>query len=213
MTLRDPGDGFLARTATDSTGTFEFVFPRRGGVRLHGRGGGYRAATTPTLTFGEDAFFAVEFRLDPEVILLAPLEVVARGRREGSPVLNGFRDRVALGLGSFILREEIERRRPVYATDLLRSVPGVELISEGTGSRPRIRLARAAGRGCDARIFLDGVLMNRTGSPPIHLDDLVSPGSIEGIEIYRGLGSIPAEYLNPDTECGVVGVWTRRGRR
>ena len=71
---------------------------------------------------------------------------------------------------------------------------------------------------CATQIFVDGFLLNRRtgssrGAPPIdfRIDDVVSPSSIEGIEVYRGLSTVPAEFLNPDAECGVIAIWTRRG--
>lgn len=38
-----------------------------------------------------------------------------------------------------------------------------------------------------------------------------APGLVEGIEIYRGLSTVPAQFLNSDAKCGVVAIWTRRG--
>jgi hypothetical protein len=45
----------------------------------------------------------------------------------------------------------------------------------------------------------------------VSVDDLVAPGAIEGIELYRGTATIPAEFLTPQARCGVVAIWTRRG--
>ena len=47
--------------------------------------------------------------------------------------------------------------------------------------------------------------------PDFRIDEVISPGSVEGIEVYRGLSTVPAEFLNPDAECGVIAIWTRRG--
>jgi hypothetical protein len=77
-----------------------------------------------------------------------------------------------------------------------------------------VTFGRAAGNGCATQIFVDGFLVNRGGPGgvnDIRLDDVVSPGSVEGIEIYRGLSTVPAEFLNADAACGVIAVWTRRG--
>ncbi|MFC1791075.1 hypothetical protein ACFL0I_01235, partial [Gemmatimonadota bacterium] len=84
--------------------------------------------------------------------------------------------------------------------------------------RPVVRVGRSANRDCITQIFVDGFLVNRRafgarGARPIdfRIDDAVSPASVEGIEIYRGLGTVPAEFLNPDAVCGVIAIWTRRG--
>jgi outer membrane receptor for ferrienterochelin and colicin len=116
--------------------------------------------------------------------------------------------------GIFITRRDIEQRRPMYASDMLRSIPGVQLTGGGGGTRPRIVLNRSVGMRCSTQIFVDGMLLNRRSFGPgsdFRLDDVVSPGSIEGMEVYKGLSGIPPEFLTPDAECGVIAVWTRRG--
>jgi hypothetical protein len=44
------------------------------------------------------------------------------------------------------------------------------------------------------------------------IDDVVTPNVTEGIEVYRGVATVPPEILSPDAMCGVVAIWTRRGR-
>lgn len=211
VSLRRADGTFLTSAETDSTGAFEFVLTRTSAVRIHARRMGYQAAVTPVLHFDGRRFIQVEVRLDTDAILLAPLEVIVWSDVDRSPLLDNFRARRELGVGTFITRGDIERRRPMYVTDLLRTVPGVSLVGGGGGARPRIELGRGLGAGCATQIFVDGMLMNRRNAQDVRLDDVVSPGSVEGIEIYRGLSSIPAEFLNADSECGVVAVWTRRG--
>lgn len=214
VSIRRADGSYITATETDSTGTFEFVVSRTSAVRIFARRYGYRPTSTPLLHFDGHRFVQVEVRLDTEAVLLAPLEVIVWSDIDRSPLLDNFRARRQRGLGTFISRGEIERRRPAFVTDMLRSVPGVTLVGSGTGGRPRVELGRAAGKACSTQIFVDGMLMNRRalgGTDDVRLDDLVSPGSIEGIEIYRGLGSVPPEFLNPDADCGVIAVWTRRG--
>ena len=183
-------------------------------VRIFARRIGYKGANTPLLHFDNHRFIQVEVRMDTEAVLLAPLEVVVWSDVDRSPLLDNFRQRRSQGMGIYITRQDIERRRPMYTSDLLRSVPGVELVGGGGGSRPRVALSRGLGMGCATQVFVDGMLVNRRSFGEIidfRLDDVVSPGSIEGIEIYRGLSSIPPEFLNADSQCGVIAVWTRRG--
>jgi outer membrane receptor for ferrienterochelin and colicin len=133
-------------------------------------------------------------------------------------VLEGFRRRQQTGLGTFITREEFDKRKPSLVTDILREVPGIDVASTGSGTRPVVRIGRAGNQDCATQIFVDGFLVNRRaisneGYRPIdfRIDDAVSPASVEGIEIYKGLGTIPAEFLTPDAVCGVIAIWTRRG--
>ncbi len=160
----------------------------------------------------------MEIRLDPEAILLAPLEVIAWSELPENALHEGYQRRLETGLGTYITREDVERRNPGLVTDLLRDVPGLVVTSSGSGLRPVVEMARSAGKKCGTQIFVDGFLLNRRsatipGAPPadFRIDDAVSPASVEGIEIYRGLSTVPPEFLNPDAECGVIAIWTRRG--
>ena len=61
----------------------------------------------------------------------------------------------------------------------------------------------------------EGMLLTRdigrgTGGPGFTVDDAVSSGSLLGIEVYRGLSTVPAEFMTPRARCGVVVLWTRR---
>jgi hypothetical protein len=73
----------------------------------------------------------------------------------------------------------------------------------------------AAQGACPVQIFVDGFLATRQGMAPIQdfvsIDQLVSPQSLEGMEVYRGLSSIPPEFLTANARCGVIALWTRRG--
>lgn len=205
----------LARSITGDDGSFRFVVPQHGAYRFRADRIGYQVTTTPALWTEDHDTVRVEIRLDPDAVLLAPLEVTAWSRRvRPSPVTEGFRDRLGSGIGHFFTREDIERRRPALVTDLLASVPGVHLQSSGRGMQRQVLMTRR-GEHCPAQIFVDGFLLNgssrATADADFTLDDAVSPAVVEGIEVYQGLSTIPAQFLNPDARCGAVVVWTRRG--
>lgn len=67
------------------------------------------------------------------------------------------------------------------------------------------------GGPCPVQIFLDGRLITRGAVMEVPVDDLVTPEAVEGIEVYRGLSTVPPEFLTPNSRCGVVAIWTRRG--
>ena len=219
VTVRATDGRFLARVETEETGAFEFAVDRVSAVRIDIRRLSYRANAMPVLHFDGRRFFQVEARLAPDAILLAPLEVIAWSEVDPSPFLEGFRERLRGGLGLYITREQIEQRRPRLVTDLLRDIPGVSVVGTGSGLRPAVRIGRAATAACETQIYVDGFLLNRrtgrsrTVAEDFRIDDAVTPLSVEGIEVYRGLSSVPAEFLNPDAQCGVIAIWTRRGGR
>jgi vitamin B12 transporter len=145
--------------------------------------------------------------------------VVARSSSNPSPVLDNFHARMRSGFGTYFTREDIQRLKPTYMSDLVTRVPGLWVATSGRGTERQIysnRNAGGLGRDCPAQIFVDGRLMNpRLGGVGevvgMSLDEAVHPNDVEGIEIYRGLATVPAEFLTPDARCAVIAVWTRRG--
>lgn len=206
----------LGHVQTTKDGTFDVtVSADQEGVYLLAERIGYKDNRTPFLWFDQHSFFELEIRLDREAVLLAPLEVVAR-RRSESQVLQDFEARKDRGMGHYITRQEIERVSPSRVTDLLVELPGVRLRSSGTGLRRVVQMSRARGvLQCPTQVYVDGIRLNTNAGPPeaqiVAIDDYVSPGSVEGIEVYRGLSTVPAEFLNEYADCGVVAIWTRRG--
>ena len=129
-----------------------------------------------------------------------------------SPVLENMMERRLHGFGYQITRQDIEDRHPNSVTDMLAELPGVRTVSGGRMGGRTIRMTRAvAGPGggdCPVQVWVDGLLASR--DEDVIIDDLVSPLDIEAIEVFRGLSSIPPEFLNSMARCGVVAIWTRR---
>lgn len=215
--LEDPRGRRLARNITDGLGFFSFEVGRRDAAQLRAGAPGYRRVTTPPFDMEGYTDVQLELRLDVEVVLLAPLEVVARSRSAVSPSLAGFERRREGGvIGSFITRDEIESRNPMRLSDMLERVPGVWMQQSRRSNRRVVYFSRS--QSCPAQIFVDGFHMNRavpgvrgrSMSESFPIDD-VHPGSVEGIEVYQGLSRLPPEFVTPQAHCGVVAVWTRRG--
>jgi hypothetical protein len=230
MVLRE--NGALLRTVmTDGRGHFSVTLPSAGRYRLSADRLGYQPATSPPFFVDAREQTLVEMRLVVDAVLLAPLEIVGRTAAERNATLAGFYGRMNRGLGHFISREEIANRNASHVADLLRAVPGVRVRPARRGGGLSVYMGRALPMegGCPTQVFVDGLLMNRriasvnrdpAGNPvsmdfnedtDFSIDELVSPMIIEGIEVYRGISGVPAEFLNSDSRCGVVLIWTRRG--
>jgi hypothetical protein len=201
---------------TDAQGRFRFERSRNERYRVEVRAVGYRETITPDIWTGDREFAAIEVRLLPNAVLLAPLEIVALSPPRTSPVLEAMEFRRTRGFGIQITREAIEQRQPMRVTDMLMEIPGVYADRTGTGASARsIRMGRAlsgpGGGPCPVQIFLDGMLATRPGAGgDVSVDDLVSPLDVEAIEVFKGLGSVPPEFLNVYARCGVIAIWTRR---
>lgn len=206
----------LGQRTTDAQGGFSYPLRRPGSYHLRVGRTGY-ARTTPRLVTGAHSYINVEVRLKSDAVLMAPLTVVARSASVTSPVLDNFHARMRQGLGTYITREDLQRMRPNAVSDVVTRVPGLFLASHGVMGR-QIYSGRTAGTapGCPAQIWVDGFLVNprsKAGGEVtgMTLDEAVRPQDVEGIEIYHGLATVPAEFMSIDSRCAVIAVWTRRG--
>lgn len=207
----------VAYAVTDAAGHFRFSRPDYGWYRLEVMAVGYRRTLTPFLWWMVDRNYAdLVVRLAPSTVLLAPLEIVALSPRVTSAVLENVEHRRTRGFGMQITRQQIEERRPARVSDVLLEVPGVYAARRGAGASGRtIYMGRAlpglAGGECPVQIFLDGRQATRDApGGDVQIDDLVSPLDIEVIEVFRGLASIPPEFLTRHARCGVIAIWTKR---
>lgn len=211
-----PGNAFqrLAGRTTDDRGVFTFELDRKRAYRIRASRLGFQPSTTVVLWRDDFEAIQIEIRLATEVIVLAPIEVVARAGARASPVLDNYQARLATGLGNFITRDQIQRTSPQFITDMIAQLPGVRMQSTGRGTRRSVYINRGTHQ-CPAEIYLDGHLLNRQSRSGMDfgfsLDDAVSPAEVEAIEVYLGIATVPAEFLSPRADCGVVAVWTARG--
>ena len=189
-------DGALTwQGMSDSTGAF--VGPRLVPSLYQIRAGalGYQSAThmVPLSGYGS---VDLEIDLSPDALELEPLVVVTR--RRSALELNGFYDRRERGFGHSMNRAEIEARRAMLVTDLVRSIPGVSVTPGYMGRGGILRMRN----GCVPDVILDGVRM----TSPVRLDDILHVSDLEGIEVYSGSTS-PMQYSH--SSCGTVLAWTR----
>ena len=178
----------------------------------------------------------VDLGLSPDPVELAPL--VATATRPRRLELKGFYERKywgeMIGGATFLTAEDIERRNPLRITHMVAEAPGIKLGNctiRGHGCRlysTRSGVGVHAG-GCEMSVYLDGLPVlegssrfrtsasttnytYNTGASEnagLSLNDFVLPGEIAGVEIYRGLASLPAEFGGYANRCGVVAVWTK----
>jgi hypothetical protein len=193
----------LVRAESDGKGSFTLDLPGEGQYQLRAEHDGHRTATsTPIRAFRGDTI-EVEFRLSARLVLLTPLVVTApsRGMRTG---LAGYYSRLAspTRLGRFVTRQQIERRHPSFASDLLRGVAGVKVIPRVVGGSGMVLL-----RECEPQLYLDGM---RVHLPHVGIDELVTPQDLEGIEVYGSSAEVPVELGGSNSICGAIALWTRR---
>jgi hypothetical protein len=143
----------------------------------------------------------ITMELSTEPIELDELVVVVRSR-----VLDrrGFYERERQGYGaSFLNPEEIRRRNPAAVTDLLRNVPGLQVIYGGIYGAHVVVSQRVTFRegdiGCRPTIWVDGARSTMFSFDEMRVEE------IEGVEVYTG-ATAPGKYSDI---CGTIAIWTK----
>jgi hypothetical protein len=192
----------VAEVQTDRSGTFVLRVIRPGSYRLRAECRGFVPVVSALMEMGQGDTIPVQIALSKRAVVLNAIVVKPQRRRRGSP-LDDFYDRMErLPWGNFVALEEIERSHASRATDLLRRIPGVTLVRAAHSSGLNVIL-----RGtCSPTVIINGTRAPLVGGGTI--DDLVKPSTLEGIEVYRNAGDVPAEY-GANVGCGAILLWTR----
>ena len=191
------GDTFL----TDETGTFTLHGVPAGTQIIEVRQVGYEPKRT-SVDISPHGDSRVVVVLDARAVVLDTVKTVGKKRD-----MTGFERRMKSGMGTYITRDDIQERGSIQATDILRQVPGVDVVFDG--SDYQIRMSRAQyGNRCAPKIYVDGTL-NASGAD--NINQVVNPNDIVGMEIYKGVSEVPVEYAQGGATCGVVLIWTKGG--
>ncbi len=214
------------RTVTDEAGRYEVRDVPPGRYQVVFRRIGYQPLTV-FRSFLRDTV-VVDAQLAADAFVLPELETKARGPEEVPVKLREWARRREFNAGGkfwddSLLRTQEYRRLP----EVLQSVSGVRIIrAQGgrflatAGGRAGVSLGRNSGdprgdlskapKACYATIFLDGVRLAFTGTPP-NLDD-IPIDQIAAMEFYRSASEMPVELNSPGSICGVLAIWTRVGK-
>ncbi len=146
----------------------------------------------------------IEAVLEERAVVLEAVEVAGK-KGSGIP---GFDQRKKSGFGTYITRDDIEKRGALRTTDLFRTIPGVQV--QWTGSGYTIQMARSSAGYCPVQYYIDGSPFLSTGGDD--MDQIVQPQDIQAIEVYKGPSETPAEFQGGGSAaCGTIVIWTRRG--
>ncbi len=189
--------GVDATAQTDNDGWFRVLGVRTGLFYFGVRRVGYRPASDMLRFTGNDTVDVTIERISPE---LDTVKVQARADAQYERDLRRYEFAVdAARFGIVITEDDIDRRRPVFTTDLIQNLAGFRVI--GSGAQARIQGTR---RGCSPALFIDGMY-----TPGYNLND-ISPQFIKLVIAYRGLAGVPPQYQNlrADSSCGTIAVIT-----
>ena len=207
--------GSDSRTRSGPGGTYRLVGLPPGPVLLTVRRLGY-LSQTQTIMLREGEVSYVDLTL-PEVVSpvvqLPTAMIVAQPRAIRSVFQQGFILRKLNHPGGvFFDREDISRMNPRYTSDVFRMSTGLNSVRDRRGQTQWFMRGATGTASCPARFFIDGMSVALMG---MSIDELVNPTDVEGIEIYKGMSSVPGEFsgksINDDSRCGVVAIWTKTG--
>ena len=187
---------------TDGSGAFALPVVAPGIYRVQVAPSGQPAQVSPAIELltGDDV--AVALRLNADGVRLTPIKVTAKNKRAAGK-LGGFAERASKRtFGRFITREDIEKRHPVSVSDMLATIPGLQVVPSPRGFGNEVRSIT----GCRPAVYLDGVRFPLMGES---IDHIVDPMDVEGIEVYTNAAEMPVEYQGPGASCGAILLWTR----
>src|SRR3569833_1092793 len=113
--------------------------------------------------------------------------------------LAAYRDRKSTNsFAHFVDGDDIERRKPQFVSEMLRSIGGVTLqASDRMGNVLHIR-------GCSPLVWVDGVRM-----PGAQLDEVAPTDDVVGFVFFNSFAGIPSRYFDRSATCGTILVWLR----
>lgn len=198
-------EGANAATVTDGSGAFRFQRVGPGTVTLIVRRLGYRQRSVSVEPGGPGATgMVISLVAVPEVL---PTVEVVRKPEVFDARLEGFNSRRERRVGHFITRDQLDRHDSPRFADALRTIPGVQVKPLRGSAGGRTVSIRG---NCSPLFFIDGF---PAASGPMDLD-MIDLASVEGIEVYSGIATVPPEFrsIQGTERCGVVAIWSRPHR-
>ena len=185
------------RAIADDSGRFELAGLPSGPVTFGVRRLGFESATfSAVLKPGRT--HRVTFPLTPSAQSLAQVKV----QDTASSWLAQFDDRRSTHRGTFITRKDFENQNLRVASDILRRVPGIQIVPTRTGTA--VLMTRGAGaRRCMPQLYVHETPYSG------NFDDF-TPDDIEALEVYVGISEIPPELITMGRPiCAAIVIWTR----
>ncbi len=112
---------------------------------------------------------------------------------------------------SVVTSDVIERQHATKPEDVLRTIPGLDLVYMGGESSASIPILRGLGQsfaGTTTQAYLNGMPVEPLAITRRYLWYMLDPSSIDRIEVVRGPSSV---LYGPSAMGGVINVITKRG--
>lgn len=202
--LGNPLAGATVRTqagatfSTDSFGRFEAAGVAGGHTEIRIELIGYTSGDF-VLTLPASGTVQAEFALDFTGVNLPEIVVEARAEQLMPRYLD-FERRRDRKLGAFLRWDELKKAGFASVGDALRTVRGVRISCVQEAFECFAVMVRTP--NCQPTWFIDGIEVHSFHeNTPIR--------DVYGIEVFRGVGEIPAEFAGSNAACGVIAMWTK----
>ena len=208
--IRDRASGL--RAMSDSLGAFSLSDVPDGDRILDVRRIGFTAESFPiALVFGHDRRVALQLT---RIVQALPDERVhgvldKPARYADTRRYDEFYSRRAMGFGTFLTREDIDRQFKTNTPELLQGMAGMKVKRIGNewkvqSMQCQLGIPSLADPSESIRVFING----RDVGDASELTT-VNPAEIEAMEVYKGPGELPAEARGKG--CAAIFIWTRVG--
>ncbi len=191
---------------TNAKGQFTLSKLSKGELEITIRRLGYKPQEeTVVLSGGEHDSVKIVLVAQPAVLQAVAVDAAERHIRQG---IEEFYVRRTQGIGTYITRQQLDELRGGQAAEALRTVPGIQLFRTRNGDQT-VRFTGTSSinhRDCPPNLWLDG---QRVTNMEL---DRIPASNIEGIELYRGASTTPAQFWQGNTQntfCGTIVVWSR----
>lgn len=146
--------------------------------------------------------------LEPAPVRLPDLEVTGRygkpAKYANTMKFDDFYRRRATGGGTYITRDEVDK----YLAEGAGGVAGIIERRMIPGVKNGTQFVRCSGGSAKIGVWVNGFKINGTMNLGVsELLDLVNGRDVEAIEVYRGVATIPGEFL--DDSCAAIVIWTK----
>lgn len=194
------------RTQTGNDGRFELRGVPAGQVEVMVRRVGFTPTTLP-LQLGAGEVRDLDVQLMPFVNTLDSVEVVAP---PAAAVEKPKAEHVRRGGGTYLDREQIEKRQPRVLTDVFRGISGIK-VSRENGVATVISSRTGANMTCPLSYVVDGRNFPLYGQA---IDVMLQLVDITSVEVFPGGASMPPQYGGRQVgNCGLIVITTRHAER
>ena len=190
---------------TNEKGQFTLRNLPSGSHVLMARHLGFGAETVP-VDLTSRAPSQVTIKLPKFVATIEPIVVTAK--RAASLDKVGFTMRQKSGVGYFLGPDRIESLHPNYLTDILRTVPGLQVSygPQGEEVRSSRGVTSLTGGSCVQYYVDDSPWQSMM---PGDVNQFVNGNEVVGVEVYNGPGTPPQYARAGQGDCTTIVVWTK----